>query len=150
MERENGSWYALLLCPADRGVIFLAKMAANLIVLTIAQLVLVLLLALFLGLGVPAARPGFLLVNALGLVGFSGLATLFAAISVRVRAREMLLPLLVLPLLVPMVICAVEATRVVLAGGTTANAWAWLRVLGAFDVIVTVGGWMLFDTLVEE
>ena len=150
LERENDSWHGLLLCPVDRGTIFVAKMAGNLIVLAVAQVVLVLLLMLFLGVAPPAAPLAFALVNLLGLVGFSALATLFAAMSVRLRAREMLLPLLVLPLLVPLVICAVEASRLVLAGGSAASAGPWLRVLVTFDVIFTVSGWMLFEQLVQE
>ncbi len=150
VERENGAWYGLLLCPIDRGAIFAAKMASNVIVLGAAQVVLLALLALFLGVSVPAAPLALLLVNFLGLIGFSALATLFAAISVRLRAREMMLPLLVLPLLAPLVICAVEASRVVMAGGTLANAAAWVRVLVTFDVIFSVAGWMIFEQLVQE
>lgn len=150
LERENGSWYGLLLSPVDRGAIFLAKMVGNLIVLGLAQLVLVLLIALFLNVGLPAAPVGLLVVNVLGLIGFSALATLFAAISVRLRAREMLLPLLVLPLLVPLVICAVEASRIIMDGGSIAGAGAWLRVLASFDVVFTVTGWLLFEQLVLE
>ena len=150
IERENGAWYGLLLCPIDRGSIFVAKMVSNVIVLGAAQLVLLALLALFLGVSVPAAPLALLLVNGLGLIGFSALATLFAAISVRLRAREMMLPLLVLPLLVPLVICAVEATRIVMAGGTVASAAAWIRVLATFDVIFSVAGWMIFEQLVQE
>lgn len=150
LERENGAWYGLLLSPIDRGAIFVAKMASNVIVLGIAQLLLLLLLALFIGIPAATAPLALLLVNVLGLVGFSALATLFAAISVRVRAREMLLPLLVLPLLVPLVICAVEASRIVMAGGSAASAGAWLRVLATFDVIFSVAGWMLFEQLVQE
>jgi heme exporter protein B len=150
VERENGAWYGLLLCPIDRGAIFAAKMATNVIVLGMAQVVLVALLALFLGVPMPAAPLALLLVNVLGLIGFSALATLFAAISVRLRAREMMLPLLVLPLLVPLVICAVEASRVVMEGGTVTSAGSWIRVLATFDVIFAVAGWMIFEQLVEE
>lgn len=150
IERENGAWYGLLLCPIDRGAIFAAKMASNVIVLGVAQSVLLVLLALFLGVTLPAAPFALLLVNILGLIGFAALATLFAAISVRLRAREMMLPLLVLPLLVPLVICAVEASRIVMAGGTIASVGPWVRVLATFDVIFAVAGWMLFEQLVEE
>ena len=150
VERESGAWYGLLLGPIDRGAIFAAKLVANLIILAIADIVLTMLLALVLGVGVPTAPVDLVLVNGLGLIGFSALATLFAAISVRLRARELLLPLLVLPLLMPVVICAVEASRIVLAGGTAASAGVWLRVLATFDVIVTVAGWMLFEQLVLE
>jgi len=150
VERESGAWYGLLLGPVDRGAIFVAKLVANLVVLAIADVVLTSLLVLVLGTGMPTAPLELAFVNALGLIGFSALATLFAAISVRLRARELLLPLLVLPLLVPVVICAVEASRIVLAGGDASAAAAWLRVLATFDVIVTVAGWMLFEQLVLE
>jgi len=150
VERENGAWYGLLLCPIDRGAIFVAKMASNVIVLGAAQLVLLALLALFLDASVLAAPLAVLFVNFLGLIGFSALATLFAAISVRLRAREMMLPLLVLPLLVPLIICAVEASRIVMNGGTVASAGPWIRVLATFDVVFTVAGWMLFEQLVSE
>ena len=62
----------------------------------------------------------------------------------------LVLPLLVLPLLVPLVICAVEASRFVMAGGTLASAGAWIRVLVTFDVIFSVAGWMLFEQLVQD
>ncbi len=150
VERENGAWYGLLLCPIDRGAIFVAKMASNVIVLGAAQLVLVALLALFFGSAVLSAPFAALFVNFLGLIGFSALATLFAAISVRLRAREMMLPLLVLPLLVPLIICAVEASRIVMNGGSVASAGPWIRVLATFDVIFSVAGWMLFEQLVRE
>lgn len=150
VERENGAWYGLMLCPIDRGAIFVAKMVSNVIVLGVAQVILLVLLTLFLGMSVPAAPVALVIVNLLGLVGFSALATLFAAISVRLRAREMMLPLLVLPLLVPLVICAVEASRIVMAGGSLASAGAWIRVLATFDVIFSVAGWMLFEQLVQE
>jgi heme exporter protein B len=140
----------LLLCPVDRGAIFLAKMIGNLVILSVAQAVLMVLLVLVLRLDVPTAPAGLALANTLGLIGFSALATLFAAIAVRLRAREMLLPLLVLPLLVPVVICAVEASRILLGGGTAASAGVWLRVLATFDVIITVTGWMIFEQLVLE
>ena len=150
LERENGAWYGLLLCPIDRGAIFVAKMLSNVIVLGMAQVILLALMALLLGVSMPAAPLALVLVNLLGLIGFSALATLFAAISVRLRAREMLLPLLVLPLLVPLVICAVEASRIVMAGGDVASAAAWIRVLAAFDVIFSVAGWMIFEQLVQD
>jgi heme exporter protein B len=150
VERENGAWYGLLLCPIDRGAIFVAKMASNVIVLGAAQLVLIALLALFFGGTVLNAPLAALFVNFLGLIGFSALATLFAAVSVRLRAREMMLPLLVLPLLVPLIICAVEASRIVMNGGTIASAAPWIRVLATFDVIFSVAGWMLFEQLVQE
>src|SRR5438093_10201325 len=93
------------------------------------------------------ALPGLVLVLALGNLGFAALATLFAAIAVRTRAREVMLPLLLLPLLVPLLIGSVEATRAVLSEGLAA-AREGIAVLAAFDVVFTVAGWLLFAYVV--
>ncbi len=85
----------------------------------------------------------------LGNVGFAALATLFAAITVRTRAREVMLPLLLLPLLVPLLIGAVQATRSVLTDGLSAARDA-ITILGAFDVIFVVAGWLLFTYVVRD
>ena len=88
------------------------------------------------------------LVLLLGIVGFSSLGTVFAAIAVRTRAREVLLPLMLLPLLVPLLIAAVKVTGALLAGS---DWWGvWLRVLLAFDVIFVVTGWLVFAQVVRE
>src|SRR5207249_3832795 len=95
--------------------------------------------------GLLAVQRGCLLGN----VGFASLATLFGALATRVRAREVMLPLLLLPLLVPLLIGAVEATRAVLVGGL-AGASGGLGVLAAFDVIFAVAGWLLFAYVVRD
>ncbi len=150
IERENGCWYGLLLCPVEPATIYLAKMAGNLIFLTVAQFVLLALLWLFFHL--PAARSpvAFFAVNLLGITGFAALSTLFSAISVRLRAREMLLPLLVLPLLVPVVVCAVAATQTLLDPSSSEPVANWIRVLAAIDVIYLVAGWAIFDQITQE
>ena len=107
------------------------------------------LVGLFLHLDLPPALPGLVLVCVLGNVGFAALATLFAAVAVRTRAREVLLPLLLLPLLVPLLIGAVSVTRAVLAGGL-AEAREGLAVLVCFDVVFVVAGWLLFTYVVRD
>ena len=86
----------------------------------------------------------------LGNVGFAAVATFFAAVAVRTRSREVMLPLLVLPLLLPLVILAVSATRGVLSGDDLAAVSATLTYLAAFDVIYCTAGWLLFDFVVRE
>jgi len=107
------------------------------------------LVGLFLHLDLWPVLAGLALVLALGNLGFAALATLFAAIAARTRAREVMLPLLLLPLLVPLLIGSVEATRAVLAGGLAA-ARDGLTVLAAFDVVFTVAGWLLFAYVVRD
>jgi heme exporter protein B len=149
LERENDCLSGLLVSPADPAAIYLGKLAANVALLAVMQLFVVPLVGLFLHLDLMPVLPALLVVLALGNLGFAALATLFAAIAVRVRAREVMLPLLLLPLLVPLLIGTVSATRSVLAGGLTLASDA-LGVLAAFDVIFAVAGWLLFAYVVRD
>ena len=101
-------------------------------------------------LGIPfsASLLGLPLVLLLGIVGFSALGTLFSAMTVRTRAREILLPLMLLPLLVPLLIAVVQVTGALLVG----DVWTgvWLRVLVAFDVIFVVTSWLTFGFVLQE
>jgi heme exporter protein B len=139
IERENLCIEGLKAAPIDPSSIFLAKTAGTLLSLTILQAVVVPLTALFFAVA-PAAPVAFALVCFLGNVGFSALVTLFASISVGTRAREVILPLLVFPLLVPLMIAAVKASALLLAGASVDEASVWIQVLVAFDAVFTVAG----------
>jgi heme exporter protein B len=149
LERENDCLAGLLSAPVDPASIYAGKLAANVALLAVTQAVVVPLVGLFLHLDLWPVLPGLVCVLLLGNLGFAALATLFAAIAVRTRAREVLLPLLLLPLLVPLLIGSVEATRAVLAGGLGA-ARDGITVLAAFDVVFTVAGWLLFTYVVRD
>jgi len=149
LERENDCLAGLLSAPLDPAAIYAGKLAANVVLLGVTQAVVVPLVGLFLHLDLWPVLAGLALVLALGNLGFAALATLFAAIAARTRAREVMLPLLLLPLLVPLLIGSVEATRAVLAGGLAA-ARDGLTVLAAFDVVFTVAGWLLFTYVVRD
>jgi heme exporter protein B len=149
LERENDCLSGLLAAPLDPAAIYAGKLAANVVLLGVTQAVIVPLVGLFLHVDLWPVLAGLALVLLLGNLGFAALATLFAAIAVRTRAREVLLPLLLLPLLVPLLIGSVEATRAVLAGGLAA-ARDGLTVLAAFDVVFTVAGWLLFAYVVRD
>jgi heme exporter protein B len=147
LERENDCLAGLLGAPIDPASIYVGKLLANVVLLGVVQAFVVPLAGLFLHVDMWGILPGLLLVCLLGNIGFAALATLFGAIAVRVRAREVMLPLLLLPFLVPLLIGAVQATRSVLAGGLGPAAGG-LTVLGAFDVIFAVAGWLLFAYVV--
>jgi heme exporter protein B len=149
LEREQDCLAGLLVAPVDPAEIYLAKLAANVVLLAVTQATVVPLAGLFLHLDVLPVLPGLLVVLLAGNVGFAALATLFGAVAVRTRAREVMLPLLLLPLLVPLLIGAVSATRAVLEGGLAA-AGESLGVLAACDVIFTVAGWLLFAYVVRD
>jgi len=149
LERENDCLAGLLSAPLDPADIYAGKLAANLVLLAVTQAVVVPLAGIFLHADLWPVLPGLLVVLLLGNVGFAALATLFGALAARARARETLMPVLLLPLLVPLLIGAVQATQAVLAGGLGAAREA-VAVLIAFDVIFAVAGWLLFAYVVRD
>lgn len=149
LERENDCLAGLLTAPLDPAAIYAGKLGSNVVLLAVMQAIVVPLVGLFFHLDLWPVLPQLLLVLLLGNLGFAALATLFAAVAVRTRAREVMLPLLLLPLLVPLLIGAVHATRAVLAGGLS-EARDGLLVLAAFDVVFTVAGWLLFAYVVRD
>ncbi len=149
LERENDCLAGLLSAPLDPADIYAGKLAANVVLLAVTQAVVVPLAGIFLHADLWPVLPGLLVVLLLGNVGFAALATLFGALAARARARETLMPVLLLPLLVPLLIGAVQATQAVLAGGLGAAREA-VAVLIAFDVIFAVAGWLLFAYVVRD
>jgi heme exporter protein B len=148
LEQERGCFAGVLLCPLDPGSVFLAKLLGNVLFLSVVQSIVAPLCLLFLGLQFSWSFLVLPVLLLLGIIGFSALATVFAAMAVRVRAREVVLPLLLLPLLIPLLIAAVNVTAALLAGLPWAGVW--LRVLLAFDVIFVVTGWLIFGQVVQE
>src|SRR5499425_2825501 len=120
LERESDCLGGVLASPLDPAALYLGKFAANVVLLGVMQALVVPLVAVLLHADVGGVLPALLLVLFLGNVGFAALATLFAAMTVRARAREVMLPLLLLPLLVPVLIGGVKATEAALRGATAA------------------------------
>lgn len=149
-ERENECLTGLLLAPIDRGNIYLAKATSNFLLMLIAQGAVVPVFILFFNITPTVAMLGVLLSVGLGLLGLAALGTLFAAIAVRTRAREVMLPLLLLPLVVPLFIGGVSVTSDLLAGASFAAVRPWLETMLAFDVIFVVVGWMIFEYAIED
>jgi heme exporter protein B len=148
IEQERGCFSGLLLCPLDPGIVFFAKFLGNVLFLTLVEAIVTPLTLVFSGVRFSWSFLALPFVLLLGIIGFSALGTLFSAMTIRIRAREILLPLLLLPLLVPLLIAAVKVTSAILSGA----AWTgvWLRVLLAFDVIFVVTGWLIFAQVVRE
>jgi heme exporter protein B len=149
-ESEQQCMQGLLLAPIDRGTIFLAKTIANFIVVLIAECFVLLIFILFFNLPLWLTIVSLAPILLLGLLGFAAIGTLFAAVSLRTRAREVMLPLLMLPLATPLFLSCVEATSLLLAGEPLKAAARWINLLVAFDVIFLVVGWLGFEYVVEE
>jgi heme exporter protein B len=149
-ERDNDCLHGLLLAPLDRGTIYLAKSIANFLFMVAAQIVLLPLFVFFFNLPFISTVTRLTPVLLLGLLGFAAVGTLFAAVSLRTRAREVMLPLLMLPLAAPLLIAGIQSSAQLLAGQPFAAVGHWLRLLGAFDVVFLVVGWLAFEYVVEE
>ena len=147
-EKERGCLDGLLLAPMIRGMIFVGKMVGNLVFILAIEIALVpLFVFLF---DVPFYRPGFLLVMLLGTIGFAGVGTLLSAMAVHTRARDVMLPIILLPVTIPLVLAAVRASRMVVDGRAADEFWPWAGILIAFDVIMIAISYLTFDYIVEE
>lgn len=148
LELENEALSGLALAPADRGFVFLGKAASNTLLLWIVQGLTAFAFALAFDVAfLPVALPlaGVLLLGALGL---SSMGTLFAALAVRTRYREVMLPLLLLPMLVPVLLGAVQAcTGLLETGGVPLPA---LRLLLVTDAVFLIVSFVLFEFVLDE
>ena len=150
LEREHDCLHGLLLSPLDPGSIYLAKTIGNFLFMVIAEAVVVPLFIVFFNLPFWLSVSRLAPVLLLGLIGFAAIGTLFAAVSLRTRAREVLLPLLMLPLATPLFIAGVEASTQLLDGQPLQTVTHWLNLIAAFDVVFLVLGWLTFEYAVEE
>ena len=148
LEQDRGSMEGLLLAPMDRSVIYFGKLIGNLLFIFAVELVLLPLASIFFNVWI--VTPSVLLVVFLGTIGFAAVGTLFAALSVNTRAREVMLPILLFPIMVPVLIAGVRAMGALLDGETLKEVAQWLRLLVAYDVIFIAAAFLLFDFVVEE
>jgi heme exporter protein B len=147
-ERQSGCIDGLLLAPVDRTAIYFGKTAGNLLFIAIVEAALLpLFSALF---DVPLVRPSVLVVLVLGTLGYASVGTLLAAIAVNTRAREVMLPVLLLPLAVPVLIGAVRATGGLVEGATLSEVGGWIRLLVVYDLIIMAVSLLTFGYVVEE
>jgi heme exporter protein B len=149
VERENDCWEALLLTPGDKSAIYLGKLAGSLVLMAVVETLVLALFVLFFNVDLGSALPGLALVIGLGTVGIAAVGTLFAAMTAQVRARELLFPVLLLPVLVPVLLGTVKATEALLLREPLAAVAHWLKLLVAADIIYLAIGLLTFDFILE-
>jgi heme exporter protein B len=149
-EREHDVMRGLLLTPSPRAGIYLGKAIGALVFLLVVEAILLPLVALFFHIELlPVLLPVATLLL-LGTIGFVAAGTLFSAMTVRTRARELMLSIVLFPLVSPALLAGVVATREVLGGATFMETLGWIRVLGAFDLVFLAAGVLLFDSLMAD
>lgn len=149
VELESDALEPLLLYPGARWTIFSGKCLANMVFIALMLVIVVPIGLVLFQVPVPEAWPTLLLVLLLGVIGLVSLGTFYAAMASRSRAREVLLPLLLFPMLVPVLLAAMEASKALLAGDLMHEAGLWIRLLVAFDVIFVVVTHLAFEHVIE-
>jgi heme exporter protein B len=148
VEQDRGCLDGLLLAPVDRTVIYFGKAVANLVfMLVVAAIVLPVYSILY---NVNLFIPGLLLVILLGSIGYIAVGTLLAAMAVQTRTRDILLPILLFPVVIPVLVNAVKASSAFMQRIPYADFSTYVNLLIAFDVVFVAVGFMVFEYIVEE
>ncbi|PKO20345.1 MAG: hypothetical protein CVU38_20600 [Chloroflexi bacterium HGW-Chloroflexi-1] len=148
IEQDKGSLAGLLLAPVDRSAIYFGKMLGNLLFMLVVEVILLPLVMIFFNLTLLTWQH--LLVLFLGTFGFAAVGTIFSAIAVNTRAREVLLPILLFPVLAPVLVAGVKMTGALLDGEIFSSLGNWLRLTLVYDVVFTVVAYLTFGYVVEE
>jgi heme exporter protein B len=149
IELEDGALETLLLYPGARWPIFVGKLIANLAFVLGVEVIVVPLAGILFHVPLTSALLPLSVVLLLGTIGFVTLGTFYAAVASRTQAREILLPLLLLPMVVPVLIAAGKATTALTTGDVMGDAAAWMRLLVTFDSIYLTASIAVFDNVIE-
>jgi len=149
-ERENDSLQGLMLAPIDWGAIYLGKMLANLLFMLLAEAVILFCFSLFFNLNLIPKLGWLLIITLLGTLGFASVGTILAAISMNTRMSDVMLPVLLLPMALPVAIGAVESTAAILTDPPGEGLNFWVKFLVVFNIIFVTLPLLLFDYVLEE
>jgi heme exporter protein B len=150
LEAEDGALDELARYPVERYAIFLGKALAGFVALAVLGGLLLPVVAILYGIDLLGAWPALLAALLLGAIGLAAVGTFYAGVTVRMQAREVLLPLLMLPVVAPLLLAAVKATAAALGGDPLGELGAWLQLLAVFDVVMVVAGAATYGQLLEE
>jgi heme exporter protein B len=148
LEKERGGIEGLMLCPVGREQLYLGKMLASFLFILAVELVMLPIFGVLFNL--PLFLPWLWLVAVVATLGFSAVGTIFSAMAVNTRAREIMLPVLFFPIVVPVIIAAVEATRAILAGEPYGDFRRWVELTAAFDAVFVVAAAATFEFVLGD
>ena len=150
METDDDALEQLALYPIERRAIYAGKALAGSAVMLVLGGVLLPTVAILYGIDLAPAVLPLLATLLLGTVGFAAVGTFYAGLTVRMRAREVMLPLLMLPIVAPLLLAAVQATGAALAGDPFGELGSWLQLLAVFDVVMAIAGAATYGFLLED
>ncbi len=148
MEKDRGCLDGLLLAPVDRSAIYFGKAIGNLIFMVVVEAIVLPVYSVLYNINL--FKPGLLVVILLGSIGYVAVGTLLSSMAVQTRTRDVLLPILLFPLVIPVLVAAVKASNGFLQGLPMGDIWPWINLLIVYDVIFTAVAFMVFDYVVEE
>ncbi len=149
-EKENGCLQGLLMVPVDRGTIYFGKMLAATVFMLVTEVIIFILSLVFFNLTVWGEIPYLILVFLLGTLGFTAVGTLLSAIAVNTKLREVLLPLILFPVILPILVNAVEATNIVLNTPDYSALRLPLTVMAVFTIVFGTISYLLFEHVLED
>jgi len=148
IEKDRGCMDGLLLAPVDRSAIYFGKVISNLAFMLIVEIIVLPVYSVLYN--VNLFQPGLLMIILLGSIGYVGVGTLLSAMSVQTRTRDILLPILLFPVVVPVLLAAVKASNGFLEGVELSEILFPINLLITYDIIVIALAFMVFDSVVEE
>ena len=148
MEKDRGCLDGLLLAPVDRSSIYFGKMLGNLFFMLIVEAIVLPVYSILYNTNL--LNIGLILVTLLGSIGYVSVGTLLSSMAVQTRTRDILLPILLFPVVIPVFIASVKASSGFLNQIDMVEIWPWLNLLIVYDVIFTAIAFMVFDYVVEE
>jgi heme exporter protein B len=149
-EKENGCLQGLLMVPVDRGTIYFGKMLAATAFMLVTEIIIFVLSLVFFNLTVWGEIPYLILVFLLGTLGFTAVGTLLSAIAVNTKLREVLLPLILFPVILPILVNAVEATNIVLNTPDYSALRLPLTIMAVFTIVFGTIAYLLFEHVLED
>jgi len=150
MEKESDAIKGLLLAPIDRSLIYIGKFLSNLTFLLIIEIITIPIFVIIFNYDFNLSLLSLLLVIFIGTIGFSAVGTLFSAMSLNTRLREVLLPILYFPVIIPVLINSINITASILSGSSLSENGSSLQILIAFDIIFLAAGILLYEYIIEE
>jgi heme exporter protein B len=149
VEKDRGCMDGLLLAPVDRSAIFFGKTISNLIFMLVVEAIVLPVYAMLYS-EMRILQPAFLGVILLGSIGYTSVGTLLSTMSAQTQMREVLLPILLFPITIPVLLAAVKASGGLIAGADPGEVMTPVSLLIFYDVVFTALPYMIFDSVVEE
>jgi heme exporter protein B len=150
VETQDAALEQLALYPIDRRAIYAGKALSGLAAMLVLGIVLLGAVAILYGIDLAGAWPALAATLLLGCIGFAAVGTFYAGVTVRMAAREVMLPLLMLPVIAPLLLAAVKATATALGGDPFGELGAWLQLLAGYDIVMLIAGAGTYGFLLEE